>query len=126
MTENVWAAAGAGNSKSASKLVIQRIIYLTWLLVGSAVDEMSRTARRAPSFDLRIELKRWSFDPAPRRPTDPASWATVASANAAHPAHGSPSHAPRGVGPSRHIPPPKATSVSARFMLGYGQPLQCL
>jgi quinoprotein glucose dehydrogenase len=50
------------------------------VVVGSAVDDMSRA--RAPSgtvwgIDARSGRRRWSFDPVPRRPEDPAaaSWA---------------------------------------------------
>jgi quinoprotein glucose dehydrogenase len=56
--------------------------------VGSAVDDMSRA--RAPSgtvfaFDPRTGQKRWSFDPVPRRPDDPAaaSWANGTYAQSA-------------------------------------------
>ena len=64
----------------------------TWsndmVVVGSAVDDMSRA--RAPSgtvfaFDPRAGQKRWSFDPVPRRPDDPAaaSWANGSYARSA-------------------------------------------
>ena len=58
------------------------------VVVGSAVDDMSRA--RAPSgtvfaFDPRTGEKRWSFDPVPRRPDDPAaaSWANGSYARSA-------------------------------------------
>jgi quinoprotein glucose dehydrogenase len=58
------------------------------VVVGSAVDDMSRA--RAPSgtvfaFDPRTGQKRWSFDPVPRRPDDPAaaSWANGSYARSA-------------------------------------------
>ncbi|MGO8917132.1 MAG: pyrroloquinoline quinone-dependent dehydrogenase [Stellaceae bacterium] len=90
------------------------------VVVGSAVDDMSRA--RAPSgtvwgIDARSGRRRWSFDPVPRHPEDPAaaSWAEASYARAA----GGSVWAPMAADPARDLVFLPTASPTAAFYGGH-------